>query len=127
MTSPAASSGPVARVLVVEDTPDIREVLVELLTDEGYEVHTADDGEQALEQLRKRDFDLMLLDLMMPRVDGITVLETLERENRAQPTIAMSAFERFRAKTRLHGVKAFLVKPVGVEQLLGEVASALAG
>ena len=113
------------RVLVVEDTPDIREVLVELLAAEGYEVHTAADGQEALDRLREKPFDLMLLDLMMPRVDGITVLETLTRENRTPPTIAMSAFERFRSKTGAHGVKAFLVKPVGVDQLLGEVASAL--
>jgi two-component system chemotaxis response regulator CheY len=57
-------------ILVVDDDPDIRDGLAEALTSEGYTVRTAADGEDALRQLRARAADLILLDLMMPVMDG---------------------------------------------------------
>ena len=57
-------------ILVVEDDPDIRELLEQLLSDEGYDVHVAADGEAALDELEHRDTAVMLLDLMLPRISG---------------------------------------------------------
>ncbi len=58
------------RILVVEDEPAILDALAYTLRGEGYDVETADDGETALTQALSRDFDLMVLDLMLPRLSG---------------------------------------------------------
>ena len=69
-----------ASILIVDDESGIRESLGALLRDEGYEVETAGSGEECLERLDQRDFDLVLLDVWLPKMDG---LETLERIQRA--------------------------------------------
>lgn len=71
-------------VMIVEDDEDIRESFAMLLTAEGYDVMTAVDGLDALEQLRARRPDVIMLDLMMPRMNGWEVVESL----RADPALA---------------------------------------
>lgn len=66
--------------LVVDDDAAIRSLVMTLLQREGYEVSGAQDGIDALDALRARDFDVVVLDLMMPRLDGRGVIETLARE-----------------------------------------------
>jgi CheY-like chemotaxis protein len=87
--------GPMLPVLLVEDDDDIRDVVAELLRDEGYIVHEVADGEEALAYLYQegRDPCLILLDLMMPRVDGWQVLSRLRAQDRliALPVVVMSA------------------------------------
>jgi CheY-like chemotaxis protein len=111
------------RVLVVEDTADARELLVELLTAEGYEVEAACDGAEALRLLRGgRPFDLVLLDLMMPVMDGIELIDALKRSGGLPaPVVAMSAFERFRKDVGGLGARAFVGKPVDIDHLLATV------
>jgi len=67
-----------AKILVVDDDPDIRDVLEALLEGEGFEVVLANDGEQALEAIKKESPDLMILDLMMPVMDGFAVCKQLQ-------------------------------------------------
>lgn len=69
------SNGPVGKILVVDDEPELRSVLVESLQRHGYEVTGCGSGRTALAELRERDFDLLLTDLMMPEMDGITLLK----------------------------------------------------
>jgi CheY-like chemotaxis protein len=77
----ATGSGP--RLLVVDDNEDNRYTLIMRLEIEGYSnIVVADDGEQALQLLGSRDFDLVLLDVMMPKVDGYQVLERLKADGR---------------------------------------------
>ena len=109
-----------ARVLVVEDTADIRDLLKEILAYEGYDVTTAEDGLQALARLSQCHFDLVLTDLMMPGMHGLDLLDHLTEQD-APPIIAMSAFERFRDEAASHGASAFLGKPVDIDVLLAEV------
>jgi PAS domain S-box-containing protein len=71
----AGSSAPVGKILVVDDEPELRNVLVESLQKHGYEVTGCGSGRTALAELRERDFDLLLTDLMMPEMDGITLLK----------------------------------------------------
>ena len=66
-----------ASILVVDDDDTIRDNLYELLTAEGFSCFAARDGKSAIEQLGKRACDLMLLDLRMPRIDGVEVLKTV--------------------------------------------------
>ncbi len=111
------------RVLVVEDVEDTRELLVEILSAEGYEVASARDGAEALAMLRGgRPFDLVLLDLMMPVMDGIELMDALKRSGGSPaPVVAMSAFERFRKDAGGLGACAFVGKPVEIDQLLATV------
>jgi PAS domain S-box-containing protein len=71
----AGSNTPVGKILVVDDEPKLRSVLVEALQRHGYEVAGCGSGREALVKLRERDFDLLLTDLMMPEMDGIALLE----------------------------------------------------
>ena len=61
-------------ILVVDDESDIRDIVSGLLTNHGYQVVPAKDGSEAVRLLRKSDFDLMVLDIMMPRMDGYQVM-----------------------------------------------------
>ncbi|MBK5093325.1 MAG: response regulator [Actinobacteria bacterium] len=68
----------VAKILVVDDDPDIRDVLEALLEGEGFEVVLANNGEQALEAVKSENPDLMILDLLMPAMDGFAVCKQLQ-------------------------------------------------
>ena len=80
-------------ILVVDDNPDVRLALATLLQDEGFEVAEASDGDVGLEAARERKPDLILLDLMMPRVDGFETLRELKKdENLADvPVVVLTA------------------------------------
>lgn len=62
------------RILVVDDDLFLRELYVEVLQDEGYDVHAAHDGQEGLEKMKQGGYDLILLDVMMPKLDGLGVL-----------------------------------------------------
>ena len=117
-----------AHVLVVDDEPDIRELVKEILEDEGYEVTLAHDGDSAREALRARRPDLILLDIWMPDIDGITLLkEWSEGAGRPCPVIIMSGHgtvETAVEATRL-GAYDFLEKPLSMAKLLITVERAL--
>ncbi len=82
-----------ASILVVEDESSIAEVLVYNLEREGYEVRVAERGDLALSSIRERMPDLVILDLMLPRIDGLDVLRELRRERstRALPVVVLTA------------------------------------
>lgn len=122
--NPAPKAQP-RRLLIIEDTGEIRELLAELLSDEGYDVDVAIDGAEGLEQLSRGRYDLVLLDLMMPRVDGLELMRRLDRTMPVPPIIAMSAYERLRAEARELGAQRFLGKPVDIDRLLSEVDDVL--
>ncbi|MDQ2921057.1 MAG: response regulator, partial [Acidobacteriota bacterium] len=75
VTTGAGSNTPVGKILVVDDEPQLRSALVESLQRHGYEVTGCGSGRKALAELRERDFDLLLTDLMMPEMDGIALLK----------------------------------------------------
>jgi DNA-binding NtrC family response regulator len=70
------SNSPIGSILVVEDEPELKEILVETLTRQGFEVTGCSLGHQAIEELRAKNFDLLLTDLMMPEMDGISLLKS---------------------------------------------------
>jgi DNA-binding response OmpR family regulator len=80
-------------ILVVDDNPDVRLALTTLLEDEGYEVAEADDGDVGLEAARERKPDLILLDLMMPRMNGFDTLRELKRDESLSdvPVVVLTA------------------------------------
>jgi CheY-like chemotaxis protein len=69
------------KILVVEDEQFLRDLYVQILTDEGYQVDQAVDGQEAYDAIEKDGYDLVLLDIMLPKMDGLTVLERLHVQN----------------------------------------------
>src|SRR5215475_14814175 len=107
---------PDARLLVVDDNEDNRYTLVMRLEIEGYsDITVADDGEAALELLRTQEFDVVLLDVMMPKVDGYQVLQRLKAEGRLHniPVIMISALGEVESVVRCIelGAVDYLSKP----------------
>lgn len=119
-----------SRILVVEDVPIVLAVLRMRLEAEGFEVITARDGVEALEQARATHPDLLLLDLMIPRISGERVCQELRADPRtkALPIVVLSArigeTERLRALAA--GADAFMTKPYESNQLIAEIRARLA-
>ena len=117
-----------ANILVVDDEPDIRELVREILEDEGYEVTVAEDGATARTAFARKKPDLVLLDIWMPDVDGITLLKEWSAGGKPDcPVVIMSGHgtvETAVEATRL-GAHDFIQKPVSLAKLLSVVSQAL--
>jgi DNA-binding NtrC family response regulator len=115
-------------VLVVDDEPDIRQLVQEILQDEGYEVVTAENGEVARTILKSKRPDLILLDIWMPDVDGITLLQEWSKDGvLPYPVIMISGHgtvETAVEATRL-GAYDFIEKPISLAKLLVTIERAL--
>jgi CheY-like chemotaxis protein len=120
---------PVPLILVVDDNRDVRLALSTLLTDEGYEVTEASDGDLGLDAARERKPDLILLDLMMPRMDGFETLKELKKnENLADiPVVVLTARRGSEDMTlaRALGATDYLNKPWNDGGLESAVKNAL--
>jgi DNA-binding response OmpR family regulator len=115
------------RVVVVEDNPDLAFGLRNNLEIEGYEVEVAPDGPAGLAAVRANAPDLVLLDLMLPGLDGFRVLKTLRDEGRQMPVLILTARGEEADKVRgLHlGADDYVTKPFGVLELLARVRALL--
>ncbi len=115
-------------ILVVDDEMGIRELLSEILFDEGYRVHLAENAAQAREFRKRQMPDLVLLDIWMPETDGVTLLkEWKEQGVLTMPVIMMSGhgtIETAVEATRIGAVD-FLEKPIALRKLLDAVAKAI--
>jgi CheY-like chemotaxis protein len=111
------------RVLVVDDEEPIRILIQRLLSKHGFSVVTAPDGAAAIEKIAKEDFDAVVLDLMMPRVDGFTVLRQLISSNPdlASRTVVATAYPRDVANRQLNEVCQVIIKPFDTSELIGAV------
>lgn len=117
-----------AAVLVIDDEEALRSVLSEALELEGYGVDLAKDGEEGLKKLREKSYDVVLLDLRMPRIQGMPVLETLQSEYPSLPVIVISGLARENEFQKAHEAGAFacVKKPFDMNDLLATVKEALA-
>ena len=113
------------RLLLVEDEPSLRESVARKLHRAGYETDDCGDGETALEMLAAERYDLVLLDLNLPRVDGMTVLRTLRRTDLETPVLILSA--RSEIADKVEGLDAgandYLAKPFHLAELEARVRS----
>jgi DNA-binding response OmpR family regulator len=116
-----------ARVLVVEDNPDLAFGLRNNLEIEGYQVEVADDGPSGLTRARSWHPDLVILDLMLPGLDGFRVLRTLRGEGFAQPVLILTARgeETDKVIGFRNGADDYVTKPFGVLELLARVEALL--
>lgn len=113
-------------ILTADDDPQLLRLVARNLQFEGYEVITASDGQQALEEIEKRTLDLALLDVMMPRMDGFTVCQRV-REFSSVPIIIVTARGQDQDKVRGLdlGADDYLTKPFSVDELLARVRAVL--
>ena len=115
------------RILLVEDDRRSREFLTRGLTEEGYTVDPASDGEEALELLRTRAYDLITLDVMLPRLDGWGVVRELRKFNKSVPVLFLTA--RDTVSDRVRGLELgaddYLVKPFAWAEFIARIKTLL--
>ena len=111
------------RVLIVEDERDLARALARSLEEAGFAVDTAADGEEGLFRIREIQYDAVVLDIMLPKVDGFTVLETVRREEIRTPILLLTARDGVSDRVRgLNlGADDYLVKPFAVAELIARI------
>ena len=116
-----------SRLLIIEDELPMRTALADVLTGEGYRVLTAADGEAGLRRALDEQPDLILLDLMMPRLDGYALCAELRRLKQTTPVLMLTAKGQLedRVKGLDLGADDYLVKPFSTEELLARVRALL--
>jgi adenylate cyclase len=126
---PFTKTGVVGRILVVDDNHSMRDLVARRLVREGHRVSTCGSGQAALDRTAEGSFDLLLLDLMMPGMDGLEVLKRLKARasTRAVPVIVISALDQIDAAVRCieAGADDFLSKPLNETLLRARIASSL--
>jgi two-component system OmpR family response regulator len=111
------------RVLVVEDDPDLRRQLAEALEEVGYAVDAADNGEDGHHLGDTEPYDAVILDLGLPVIDGVTVLERWRRADRSMPVLILTARDEWREKVAGFdaGADDYVTKPFRLEEVLARV------
>lgn len=111
------------RILIAEDEKDLNVVLKKRLEEESYSVDACFEGEEALDYIACTEYDVILLDIMMPKKSGLEVLRTLRRNDRKTPVILLTAKDS--VEDRVTGLDAgaddYLVKPFAFEELLARI------
>ncbi|HEY1229157.1 MAG TPA: response regulator, partial [Ramlibacter sp.] len=120
---------PSARVLVVDDGPENRELVSLVLTEHGLWVEEAEDGQVALDKVAAASYDVVLMDIQMPVMDGYTAARELRRRGVQVPVVALTAhaMKGFEQEVLQAGFSAYLVKPVDIDALLRLLAQLLGG
>src|ERR1041385_2215072 len=110
------------RVLVVEDEPDLRDGLAKALREDGYAVDSSGDGEDGLFKAEGTEYDAIVLDLMLPKLDGWELLRRLRR-TRKTPVLMLTARDQSRDRVRGldTGADDYVVKPFDLEELLARL------
>lgn len=122
IVSPVLVSAPAMRLLIVEDEDDLRQGLDQALKEEGYAVDAAADGPEGLYKAENWDYDVIVLDVMLPEMDGWQILERL-RKKKKTPVLMLTARDGVRDRVRGLdlGADDYLVKPFNLSELLARV------
>jgi DNA-binding response OmpR family regulator len=117
----------IVRILVAEDEPDVSQFLGQGLGEAGYAVDLVRDGATALDYLDRIDYDLIILDLMLPKVDGMSVLSQLRDRGSPTPVLILTAREaiEYRIQGLDMGADDYLVKPFSFSELLARLRALL--
>lgn len=115
-----------SKILVIEDESDIQNIIKAFLEDAGYQVETAVDGVDGLEKFHKEKFELVLLDIMLPKIDGFTVCEIIRKKS-AVPVIMLTALDEEQEQLKGFNLKAddYITKPFSLNILLKRVEAVL--
>ena len=118
---------PVKTILVVDDSPTERHVLVELLSRNGYQVITAENGEEGVEKAKRELPDLILMDVVMPGLNGYQATRTLTRDEATKHIPVIVCTSKGQETDRIWGLRQgaldYIVKPVNGEDLLSKIAA----
>ena len=118
-------------ILLVDDEPQTRDLLRLMLKRDGYEVFEAEDGYEALEKVKSIVPDLVLLDVMMPDIDGLTVCRRIRKDDALSsiPVVMLSARTHLEAveKGIMAGATRYLTKPIGRKELLQHIREVFDG
>lgn len=114
------------KILIIEDEPDIQELLAAYLRDAGYEIVIAGDGVEALAQFQQGAFDMILLDLMLPKIDGFGVCELIRRESNL-PILMLTALDGEQEQLRGFQMEIddYVTKPFSMPILLQKIRAIL--
>ena len=114
-------------ILVVDDEPDVREAVARVLRAAGHTIEEASDGESALERSRATDFDALVVDVVMPTLDGLALVRALRRDANRVPVLMLTA--RDAVGDRVAGLEAgaddYVVKPFALEELVARLKALL--
>jgi CheY-like chemotaxis protein len=117
------------RILVVDDDEMVLMALDELLKPEGYEVQTVSSGTEALQKLDQNGYDLLMLDVIMPEMDGYELCKRIREKEKYKETPVVFLTAKSRDEDRARGLEAganlYLSKPISPDKLLGIVSDAL--
>ena len=115
------------KVLICEDEQDARESLKNVLTKMNYEVFSAKDGQESIELAKKIDLDLVLLDIRMPKVNGIEVANEIRKFDAKTKIIFITAFQgtELRDEAAKYDISGYIVKPVSHGEIVKTVEEAL--
>lgn len=107
------------RILLAEDERDLNQIITQKLTLDGYSVDSCFDGEEAMDILSYTEYDAVILDIMMPKADGFTVLRSLREAGRTTPVLFLTARDAVSDRVRGldSGANDYLVKPFSIEEL----------
>lgn len=116
-----------ARILIAEDDPAVQQFVARALIHDGHEVHTVDDGLQAVEELGENDYDLLITDIVMPGLDGIALALKIAKERPDMAILMMTGFaaERQRAHNLDALIHEVVAKPFSLKQICEAAAEAL--
>jgi len=118
-----------SKILIIEDEESIRRVLVRILNEEdsNFEIHEASDGKKGLESISKENFDLVLCDIKMPKIDGIELLQRTRKKNSSLPFIMLTGHGNIETavESMKLGAYDFISKPPDLNRLLTSVRNAL--
>jgi DNA-binding response OmpR family regulator len=117
----------IKKIMVVDDEPNIRNLLFDALSDKGYRVSLAKDGQDSLNQLRNQRFDLLITDVEMPRVDGIALLKKMKRAGRMEKVIVMTgeSTKQDDLRKQIPAATPLLFKPFQMSKLLDIISLTL--
>ncbi|MBI1823433.1 MAG: response regulator [Nitrospirae bacterium] len=107
------------KILVIDDEVNFRQLFLQTLRKEGYQVQTAENGEEAYHLLQKEPFDLALIDIKMSPIDGFSILERVKKDYPKMKVIMITAFAAIDTETRSLqlGADRFLTKPLEIPEL----------
>ena len=115
------------KILIVDDDGSVLNLLRVFLTEKGFEAHTAQDGLDAIEKLKTVTPDLILLDVIMPKLDGYGFVREIKKNPKFRqiPIVVLTAREMMRDVFIQEGVQHFVVKPYNPEELFGIISKCL--
>ena len=110
-----------SKILVIDDEPHIVELLRSRLQAHGYDVVTAANGKEGLERVQQENPDLIILDILMPAMDGYTFVRRLRKDGQQIPVIVLTGQGAMRDLFAVEGVNDYMVKPFKSEELLEKI------